>query len=373
MPITEQLTAQLDRLAATDTGPYPVVSLYLDLRPNEHGRDQFETFLRKEFADRLATYPASGPERESLDADAGKIRDYVSGVDTSVNALALFACHGADLFEAVPLAAPIEAHRLYVSDQPHLYPLARVLDEFPRYLALLTDTNSARIFVFATNTLEKTERIESDKTKRHKKGGWSQARYQRHVDNFRMQHAKEVADAVARIVREEEIDKVFISADEVALPMLREHLPKDVTDRIVDVVKMAVRAPEHEVLESTLAVLRRSDVDTDRARVDELIGAYRANGLACVGAEAVRKAFELGQVDELLITAVPDGLKAEGSQPGDANAADSGTGSERTPEERLADDMIVRARNTAAKVRFIEDATLLAAYGGVGAFLRFKI
>jgi peptide chain release factor subunit 1 len=369
MPTTDQLTAQLDRVASTDTGPYPVISLYLDLRPNEHGRDQFEPFLRKELADRVHTYPASGPERASLDADAARIREYVTGLDGSVNGLALFASHGAGLFEPIALAAPIDAHRLYISDQPHLYPLARVIDEYPRYLALLTDTHSARIFVFATNAIEKTEQIQGEKTKHHKKGGWSQARYQRHVENFHLQHAKEVADAVARLVREEAIDKVFISADDVVMPLLREHLPKEVSDRIVDVLKMDVRAPEHEVLESTLAALRQKDAETDRERVDELIGAYRANGLACVGVDATRKAFELGQVDELLITAVPNALKAKETS---AAAGNQDVG-ERTPQERLADELIVQARNTSAKIRFIEDPALLGPFGGVGAFLRFKV
>src|SRR4051812_20742543 len=165
MPSTDQLTTQLDRVAATDTGPFPVVSLYLDLRPNQHGRDQFEPFLRNEFATRVGTYPASGPERESLEADAAKIRDYVAGIDASVNGLALFACHAADLFVPIELAAPIDGHHLYISDQAHLYPLARVLDEYPRYLALLMDSHAARIFVFAMNAVEKTEQIENEKTK----------------------------------------------------------------------------------------------------------------------------------------------------------------------------------------------------------------
>src|SRR3954451_11254804 len=127
MSSIDQLTSQLDKLASFDSGPFPVLSLYLDLRPDDRGRDNFEPFLRKELADRIATYPASGPERESLDRDADKIREYVSTVDASVNGLALFACGGADLFEAVALAAPIGEHRLYISDQPHLYPLARLL------------------------------------------------------------------------------------------------------------------------------------------------------------------------------------------------------------------------------------------------------
>ena len=117
----------------------------------------------------------------------------MASVEPSVNGLALFACAGADLFEAMPLAAPIDRHRLYVADRPHLYPLARVLDEYPRYAVLLADTHSARILVIAANRLERTASVEGMKTRRHKMGGWSQARYQRHIDNFRQQHAKQEA------------------------------------------------------------------------------------------------------------------------------------------------------------------------------------
>jgi peptide subunit release factor 1 (eRF1) len=348
MATADQLASQLDRLVAADTGPFPVISLYLDLRPNEHGRDQFDQFLRKELTERVDTYPASGPERDSLERDAAKIRDYLSAVEGSTNGLALFAASGADLFEAIPMAAPVEAHRLYIAPQPHLYPLARILDEYPRYLALLVDTRSARIFVFAANAVVKTEAIEGQKTKHHKKGGWSQARYQRHTENFHVHHAKEVVDAVERITRDEAIDKILISGDEVILPLLREQMPKQVAEKVVDIVKMDVRTPEHEVLQATIEALREHDARDDRERVDELIGAYRANGLATVGLDNVRRAFELGQVDELVITAAPDSS--------DEN-----------------NELVLQARNTSATIRFIQDATLLQPVGGVGAFLRFRL
>jgi peptide subunit release factor 1 (eRF1) len=366
MPTIAQLTEQLDRVAATDPGPFPVVSLYLDLRPNERGRDQFDQFLRKELTERVNTYPASGPERNSLEADAARIRTHVAAVDPAVNGLALFACHGADLFVPIELAVPIEGHRLYVSDRAHLYPLARLIEEYPRYLALVTDTHSARIFVFAINELEKTEQIQGDKPKHHKKGGWSQARYQRHTENLHLQHAKEVVDEVARIVREEGIDQIVVAADEVIMPVLREQFPKEVSDRIVDVLKLDVHANERAVLEATIAALRKKDEEGDRERVEEMIGAYRANGLACVGREATKRALEMGQVDELVIAAVPDALASKGK----GNAKEP---SELSKGESTADDLIIQARNTSARIRFIEDPALLEPVGGVGAFLRFKL
>ena len=376
MALPEQLFTQLDQLAALESGPYPVVSLYLDMRPDNHGRDSFEPFLRKELGDRLRAFHAEGPERESLGHDAEKIRACVSEVDPSVNGLAIFSCSGADLFEAVVLPAPIDEHRLFIADQPHLYPLARILEACPRFAVLLADTNSARLFVVAGNAVQQTERVEGIRTRRHKMGGWAQARYQRHIENFHLHHAKEAAETLARVVREEGIDSVIISGNDVIVPLLKEHIPKDVSSRIVDVLKLGAHAPERDILDATVAAMRVRDAETDRERVEALLGAYRANGLGCVGVEETRLALERGQVDELVIATVPEVLDTDaGLTGGDTSAAEqlSAGAPEGTPEERVANELVVSARQTSAKIRFIEDAALLAAVGGVGAFLRFKL
>lgn len=350
MPTIAELQAQLDKLAAFDCGPYPVLSLYLDLRSNDRGRDNFEPFLRNELAERVATFAESGPERESLNRDVEKVRKHVVELDSALNGMAVFSCSGADFFEAIPLlVAPLDGHHVHIGDQAHLYPLARLIDQYPRYLAVLADTHSARIFVFAANALEKLDHVEGVKTKRHKVGGWSQARYQRHVDNFRAQHAREVADVVSRIARGESIDQIVIAGDEVIVPLLRAELPKDIAERVIDVVKLDIRAPQREVLETTIAALRHKDAETDRERVDELIGAYRGNGLGIAGLAKTRKAFELGQVDELLLPGNADQIGRE-----------------------AADELVAKASQTSATVRIIEDASLLAPLGGLGAFLRFR-
>jgi peptide subunit release factor 1 (eRF1) len=40
---------------------------------------------------------------------------------------------------------------------------------------------------------------------------------------------------------------------------------------------------------------------------------------------------------------------------------------------RLADELVARAKQTGARLTFIEDAELLSDYGGVAALLRFRI
>jgi peptide chain release factor subunit 1 len=370
MPSADRLSDRLDRLAAFDPGPFPVLSLYLNMQPGPQGRDQFEPFLRKELNGRLKTFPARGAERDSLEQDAERVRTYLQGVDPAANGLALFSSSGAGFFEALPLAAPIHEHRLYVSEQPHVYPLARLIDEYPRYAVLVADTRSARIFVFAANALERREQIEGVKTKHHKMGGWSQARYQRHTENYHLHHAKEVVDALARIVRDEDLGALVIAGDEVIVPLLEEQLPKELAERVVDVVKLDIRASEREVLEKTIAALRERDVESDRQKVDELVGAYRANGLAVVGVDQTRRSLELGEVDELIIAGSPDAIRVDSPAASGGEAA--GGRLDRTDQERAADELVARARHTGATIRFIEDASLLANVGGVGALLRFK-
>ena len=44
------LMDQLDELAAFEPNGFPFVSLYLNMQPDQHGRDNFESFVRKEFS-----------------------------------------------------------------------------------------------------------------------------------------------------------------------------------------------------------------------------------------------------------------------------------------------------------------------------------
>src|SRR3954468_13051989 len=124
MTPTTTITDQLTRLAALEPSPYPVISLYLNTRPDQHGRDNFQAFVRKELKARAQTYPQRSSEREILERDMERITSYLETVRPSANGVAVFACDAGELLEAVELDAPLEDHWLYVGDHPHLYPVA---------------------------------------------------------------------------------------------------------------------------------------------------------------------------------------------------------------------------------------------------------
>src|SRR5215204_6110293 len=158
----------IERLAAFEPQNLPVVSLYLNAQADEHGQHNYDVFVRKEFSERAKTFDADTPQRQSIDEDLVRINRYLEKkIDPPTQGIALFACSGAnDFFEALQLEVPIENNRLFVYDRPHLYPLARLLDQYPPYAVVLADTNAAKIFVFALGKAVKRQDVQNVKTKR---------------------------------------------------------------------------------------------------------------------------------------------------------------------------------------------------------------
>ncbi len=374
------LREQLEKLAAFEPQELPVLSLYLNLAPDSHGRDSHGPFLRKVFAERQRAFRDHTPERESFDRDAERIREYLAAqVTPSMNGAAIFACAGAnDFFEAIPLQVPVGEHALFIGATPHLYLLARLVDQYPRYAAVVLDTNRARIVVFGLGAVERRERVVSDRMRRTDMGGWSQARYQRHADNWHLLHVKDVVSVLDRVVTDERIRHIIVAGDEVVVPILKEQLPQRLIDKLVDVVALDQRVPDDKLLQTTLEVLRKKDAETDAERVREVVGAWQGNGLATVGPEATLHALTLGQVDELLIAGRPDAMRVAPLPPDAPERAieahtSAPSGAPDSDRLKLADELVRRAEQTGANVRFIEDVSLLEPYGGVAAALRFRV
>ena len=271
-----RVTDRLDVLARLEPASFPLLSLYLNTESDGRGRPNYNLFLRKELRQRLKMYPERSADRESLERDVDRIESYLADeLKPSTRGLAVFACAAADVFEALQLDVPFDRNRLIVADRPHLYPLARLDDEHPRYAALVVDTHVARIFVFSTGKTVRSEEVQSPKTKHSRAGGWSQARFQRHAENVHLRHAKEVVERLDAIVAADAIDRVVLAGDEVIVPLLKAQLPERLASKLVDVLRLDIRSPEHEVLAATLEALQRKDEQTDESVVQHLLGEYR--------------------------------------------------------------------------------------------------
>jgi peptide subunit release factor 1 (eRF1) len=365
------LAEQIDTLAAFAPTALPVISLYLNTQSDDHGRDHFASFIRKELHTRARTFEAQSAARDSFSIDVDRIEKYLATkLRPSANGLALFACAGADnFFETVQLNAPLERHEIYVDHQPHLYTLALVNKQFPRYAAVVADMDSARLFVFGLSSTISEDRVDSTKLSRTQTSGWSQARYQRYVRNYHQHHAKEILEVLDRVVRKEEIQYIVFAGDSGVIPLLQKHLSPFLAAKVIDALRLDIRAPERQVLEATLAAMRRQDARDDAEKVEQLIGDYRSGGLAVVGVPDVLTALAKAQVEEVLLSTSLKQLPAdEGEQRPPWVESSTSTGKSDTTSETI----LAQARQTGAQCRLIEDASLLAEVGGVGASLRYR-
>jgi peptide chain release factor subunit 1 len=354
MPISD-LTQLLDRLAVIGPSEPPFLSLYVDARPDDTGREHWHAVVRKELGERARTYGQRTAARDRFDASADRALAWLTRTHRpSADAAVVFAGAAAGVFEAVDLDVPLEATEVVVAARPHLYPLARLLDRHRRYAVVVSDSHLARVFVIALGAIEPRGEVMSEKLARTDGGGWSQARYQRHVDQHRVEHTKDVVEALARVVREERVHHVALAGDEVTLTRLRAALPKALASLVTELPGLGVESPATEILRETLELTPREDARDDAERVARMYDAYRAGGLAMIGLAGVMAALDNAQVHELLLTASPDRLE------GPDGAA-------------TADGLVRKARQTDARVRFIEDTALLAEAGGVGAFLRYRL
>jgi peptide chain release factor subunit 1 len=340
---TETLTEVADRLAAFESSDATVVSLYLGTSAGERGRDHWQPFVRK------ALHEAG--------ADAERIRAWLeSELKPSANGAAVFACAGAGLFEAIQLEAAFPENSVQVDSEPQLYPLLRLLNQHPRFAALLTDTNHARLFAFNLGLPVETQTIESEKWNRTQQGGWSQQRYQRHVDDHYRQHAKAAVQALEQLVRTEQIPYVLLSGGEVILPLVKEELSQPLAAKVVDVLALEMRTSDSEVLAACKAGLQRGQANATASKVGQLVDLAAANGLAVTGLKETQKALARGQARELLITSQPAQLTGEPD-----------------PERRVrsAERLVKLARRSSADVSFVDEPAL-SPLGGVGAFLRYR-
>lgn len=388
-----KLNELTEKLAAFEADGAPFISLYLDARSSGNGRDAYKVWFKKESSEAAKDFAEGSDEAKKINGSFERIQDFLeTEADAAANGIAVFASSGdEEFFETVQIDEAFPNNRLFVFDRPHLFPLVRMVEQNPRYAVLWVDTNKADIYVFGgentlnieTDTEAKVEEIQGEKTNRSQVGGWSQARYQRHIENFHLQHAKETVEELEKIMSAADIKHLVLCGDEsTIMPVLRPQLAKEIEERVVAVLNMDQYTSEQEIREKTREAMGIENAIKDKERVEKVFNTAKASaGLGTLGVEDTLAALSNGQVEELVISSVFDAIKyntkdvdkvLEAYAPGDDNSV-SGELPNAGEKRQIADELIVRALNSGARIVFVEDESLLRAAGGVGAVLRYNM
>lgn len=368
----------LTKLFEFEPAGFPFISVYLNTEPNETGKKDFDIFLKKQLKDHGAVLETGSSEAESYEADVEKINQFIDNLDPSTRGAAIFACSGSDgFFERFEFEVPFEENRFDVANKPDLLPIIRLISKYPPFAVVAADTNEAHIYVFKRGKTIEQEDIQNLKTSRTEAGGWSQMRYQRHIDNFHQQHAKEVIEETTKLVRDERIDRIVLSGDEsVIIPILRAELPKDLEDKIAGTISMNVKSAAHEIYEAAAKAIEEHEHEIEKREVERLLEQNYDGGTGVVGAEETLKALLNGQVQELLISASLEDINySRGDVRSVLKAYEPGEDGDLPDAAEKADvvnEILKRAAATADSIRFVTDSQLLKTQGGIGAILRYQ-
>ena len=368
----------LGKLRDAQPGNVPFISLYLNTSPNETGKREFSIFLKKQLKDHLAVIELGSDKHTSFEKSQERILEFVDDLDPSTKGIAIFARSGeGDIFKTFEFAVPFEENHFYLFDRPYVFPLVRLIDQHPRFVVAAADTNSAHIYMIGQAEIINRADIQNTKTNRSEVGGWSQMRYQRHIENFHQQHAKEVVEELEKLVRDHHIERVVVIGDQaVILPLLREQMSKELGEKVVDSLALNVNTPEHELVEAAREAVAHHNAEADKKAIENLLEVNYDGGEGVTGFADTFAAVWNGQVQELYLSADPSAVSyrtediklllktyAPGSDTNFPEARDN---------ELLIDELIKQASRSADRISFIEDPHLLKTAGGIGALLRYQ-
>ena len=343
------------RLAELESTDAPILSVYLDTRPEAHGNRPGErnelTVVRARLDAIAGSLEARGTARDSFDADRTRIEQLVDSEELNdTDGVAIFACSHAGLWEAIGAQTQLDT-QVTAGPTAELFQLARLLDDAVSAVVAVLDTNTCRLFVTRRGGLTERRGLDEGNAEhsRHDTGGWSQARFQRHIDMQDKRFAAEAAEAIDRLVQREKPAHVLLAGDERVISVLEPELPEPIRPLVDHVARIDMRATPADVREEIAPILSALEEAAGQDAVTRALAGHRAGDLGTAGMDEVMAALEAGQVDELVIDETVEA------------------------DEDLRAELIRQASLTDARVEIVRDHDELRRHDGVAATLRYRV
>ena len=372
-----QLQSVLEELTAYPSTEYPFLSLYLDLTPDGNGRRPVLLQLQQEFdliADRIRE---RGTGQDSFDADRQRVMDYLNNdAPLDVRSVAIFACDAEGIWQTHPLQAPIETH--IVEDRyPHVFTLARLIDDYETYAVVLADSQESRIFVVSLNEAERVGSTTADEEiRRFSAGGWAQMLFQRRTDNIIKAHTKEIAGKLGRLMRRYDVQHVIIAGNDSVKGMVLDSLPKPIQEKLVDFIRLDIQSNMQSIMETIEPMMREVEQAQEAEDVDALEAEVNTiGGLGVIGVADTAMALSKGQVRLLIMQRDFQALGSRNPNSGFLFAGmpqhDPYDGSELEQVD-LHEAFTAKAAQQGATIQIVEAHQYLADHQGVGALLWYR-
>jgi len=256
-----------------------------------------------------------------------------------------------------------------------LLPLARLRDDYEDYGLLLLDSQEAQLYVIRSRIMEEAGRSSIDLMNKHKKGGWSQMRYNRLRRGAIKSFLTQVAEDVSNLESLQSMRGLVLAGPGEAKSQLMELLPKKVRDRVMGLLDVPMGTVPSELVKMGDQVALDHERSLSIKRAEELKANVLKGQLSAYGTDMVRDALTHGRVNTLVMLSnyvLPGWIceRCQHFQEGNRPDVCTNCGG-RTSQVNVLEELYELAQRTGAEVEFVEEDQFLQSIGGVGAILRY--
>jgi len=283
------------------------ISLYLNLDPSTaptagDASTRINSLLAEvEKSDEATRADLGHDEREGLKADLKRIRDYLENdlARDGTRGVALFSAGLDNFWSALPLAEPV-ADRAKVGPDFYLAPLVPLVGRSDGAIVAFIGREKGQLFGLREGRLEEIVDRTEEQPGQHDQGGWSQARYERHIENLVQQHLRGVAEEVDREVRRHPSAMIVVVGAEDTRSEFVDLLSNEARNAVVGATNAEAHASPAQLLEVVAPVLEEARARAEAATIERWREEAGRNGRAASGWEATLEAASDGRVELLL-------------------------------------------------------------------------
>lgn len=369
-------TAVLRDLAGFRAAKGRAISLYVALDPSAAiNPGDVQTRANSLLSAARSEVDADGlshDQREALKADLERIDEFFQGLDRDgVRGMAVFASQLDSVWRTLRLPQAVN-DAVKVNKEFHLSPLVPLLRGLDGTLVVQVGREQGRFFRLDRGQLHEVADHTEDTPDQHDQGGWSQARYQRHIDKLVHEHLKTVADELDKRRRGGAPRIVLVGPEEMKSDFI-EKLSKETQQAVVGWTHAEAHANAAELLETAMPLLEEARAEEETELAEAWKEAAGKGGRAASGWAETLEAASDAAVETLLVQDGAEQPAFECPKCGRAQLEGGDCpldGTLMEPDEGL--DLAVRLTLAmGGSVVPLSHSQDLAPVGGIGALLRF--
>ena len=367
----------LRELAAFRTENGCAISLYVDLDPTVAPTPPALDTRVNSLLDRGDFLNGAWrDQRKAVRADVQRIRAWLDGEfdRNGARGLALF-CSGTDnLWQAISLADAVP-DELRLGRELYVAPLVALVGGHEGALVGVVGRERGDLYRLTVGRLMELAEQHDETPGRHDQGGWSQARYGRHIEDLVHKHLKAWGELLDRRVRAAKggARVVLVCAEDMRSEVL-DVLAPETRAVVVGWTTAEAHAGPPELLAAVRPVLDEARAEQERRSIERWQEEAGRGGRAASGWQQVLEAASDGRVECLLFEDRPAPSAYQcprcgrGSVAGGACPLD---GTELDRHEDALDLAVHQALAHGGSVLAVREAPNLGPFEGIAAILRF--